>query len=198
MIAQSRLKNTEAIQLYQVLVDRVKHEGNLYWVRFSAFFVMVSALTAAWARGAFGVRGASETDLSFLVDPTVRVVVLLAGSLIALAWLLANLNGAAWQEYFNHQISSLEKEYPFLRGTYTGFWRARLTQTDVVAIAILLSALSLVGWIFIAFFFDLFWGCVSLVSCAGFVILAVLTTNAVNHLTPIREGRAEGAPQLDC
>jgi hypothetical protein len=183
MCNQNELTNSEAIQLYEVLVNRNKHEGILFWTRFSAFFLFFTAFLAAWAKGSIVVSDKLSDGFNFLSDPTARVIILIAGSLTTLSWFLVNLNGAFWQEYFNHQINSLEEKYKVLSKTYSNHWKAKFFQIDVVIIAIIISALTLIAWIVMSFFYSIVCGFLSMVSCAVFVLLGKFSTKLWINVT---------------
>ena len=164
------IKEKEVITLYGILIDRDKHEGNLFWKRYAAFFTIVSVLALAWSKGA-------ENDTSLLSNPYLLGLIVSAGGVVAFAWFLVAFDGARWQEYFNAKILELEKEHSFLPSVYSQMPCSKFLP-DVVAVAIIISLSSFVVWVVAAFMYDWHFGILSI----GSSLLVLLLSRAGQYV----------------
>lgn len=130
----------DCIQLYGIMVERAKHQGNLFWTSFSAFLVIVSGLFAVLMLGFDGKTPG---------EPYGRIL-LYGGMLTSWAWFLSMCNGVFWQEFFNHVARNLEKRYPeqlLKAGMYGLQYPTKWPKMpDMVGVALVFGLVASVAW----------------------------------------------------
>lgn len=124
-------------------MDRAKHEGILFWTRFSAFVVIENILGYAWF---WMLKSYMEFESGlFLLG-----VIGYAGLLLSFAWLLVSINSAYWQEHFNVKARAYERRH--LNKLPQAYDRAANSRKvvwfpDLVFVGIALASLTTIAWV---------------------------------------------------
>ena len=152
------MQKSEVISLYGQLIDRNKHEGTLFWGRYSAFFSIVSLFLVVWR------YSLSKSPESFLGDSFISLFFMCSGIAASFCWFLVAFDGAKWQEYFNEQIIKLEKSHDFLPQVYSSMYQSKLIP-DVVSVAISVSFFTFIGWLAAVVYTNKINGIIGLLTC---------------------------------
>lgn len=139
---------------YSILIDRLKHEGKLIWVRFNVFFFIISAIFAGYVK--LFLLGALQTqsieNLSFCSTDNLHLIYCILGFIVSLSWFFANLDGRYWQLCLQVIIKSFEdKNKNYFQGMGLGIDTVSRYYSgpglDVIDIAVELSAISCSLWL---------------------------------------------------
>lgn len=182
------MKESDVISLYGQLIERIKHEGNLFWLRYSAFFSIVSLLLIVWR------YSLSKSPETFLGDPKVSLFFMSSGLAASFAWLLVALDGARWQEYFGEHLREMEMDNPFLPKIYTSLSGGKLIP-DVVAIALSVTFLTFLGWMVAILLTNKLYAVIGLSVCLALLVVARIFQKTMNiaYCKSNQNKRAEGS-----
>lgn len=157
------MEKSEVISIYGQLIDRNKHEGILFWVRYSAFFSIVSLLLVIWRYSLF------KSPESFLGDSFISLFFMCSGIATSFCWFLVAFDGAKWQQYFSDQIIKLEESNDFLPQIYSSMYKSKLIP-DVIAVAISISFFTFMGWLAAVVYTNKKYGVIGLLICLMMII----------------------------
>lgn len=99
--------NENKIGLYDVYVQRIMHEGELFWSRFKIYLCFHIGLAAV-----FGIIVQSDVAdfLNIQNNLWIIVFICLLGIIFSVAWILVNYNGRMWLNLMRDVIIHLEEE----------------------------------------------------------------------------------------
>ena len=176
----TEVDKAEIVGLHTEMVDRAKHEGIMIWTRFSAYFVVISAMGYGWAQ----VTGSVSTDAA---SSSVQIIVGLAGLLTAHAWVLTMINGAYWQEFFNEELKGFEiKHKDFLPQYYVDIATSegKHQRPDLIYVSIALTLAVAVGWWYLIISSEILPLWVPIVAVVGLILLALIIEEVFRRRPP--------------
>lgn len=98
------------IKIYELYLQRIIHEGNLFWQRFNIFWTLNSALVAIIV---FLVSQYLSGKLRTLLPNTILLltfaIIITFGLIFSFSWYLIIENGKKWNEFISNILGIVEK-----------------------------------------------------------------------------------------